>query len=276
MKKGLLWVMVAAPLVFGACGANIDDGTGMNAEPASGEDAVLGGEASAVAIAGGGSLATDNMNSAITEKLALKLEEQLNDMLANGELEIPEDEAEVAKDVRVGFDLFKGFTLIVQDEAVPFAGGEMLLNGQLSVKLRLRGAGTIALEMNGELISTLQDVKREGDVEGIPYSLALNGDNKLGIDGAFSVTIKKWKVSAMSAELTSGIKESDVKAIGTVGDRSVVGAVDMMDVSIQVKYPDILKAPKDIDIICNGEISISVNENVISSCTLAEECNACK
>jgi hypothetical protein len=146
----------------------------------------------------------------------------------------------------------------------------------LYVKLRLKAAGTIALEMSGELISTLNGVQREGDAEGIPYSLALNGDNKLGIDGAFSVTIKKWKVSAMSAELTAAIKESDVKAIGTVGDRSVVGAVDMMDVSITVAYPDILRAPKNIDIICNGEISVSVNDNVISSCALAEECNACK
>lgn len=284
MKKVLVSMLGAVSMALAGCGGtSLDGGTASNTTTG---NELSDGQIAGVVISGTGTSgevaneAQADLNAEVAKVLASKVEEEINaelqDPAFQAELENATDESGTEKDVRVGLGT-RGLSIFIEDEAIPFAGGSMLLNGDVGLKLRIRSGLRIDVVASGELIAELQNVQREGTIRDIPYVLELNGKNKMGIDGTFSVTVKLWsfKVSAMSAEIVSGIKESDVVAVGTIGERTVTGTVDMMDVQLKLSNGNIIKNPGDFKIACSGDIVTMINDNVVASCKLAETCLSC-
>lgn len=220
-----------------------------------------------------------DMNAAIAKAVADKVEAEINAGLENGDFDqaIAEaDESEgIDKSFRVGFGT-RGLTVFMEDEQVPFAGGQMLLEGQIGLRLKFKLGGKIDIVASGELVAELQNVERTGYIREIPYELSLNGANKMELSGTFGLTFKGFKVQSMSLDLNSGITDSDVVASGTVGDKTVVGSVDMVNVGIRMYNADILHTPKANALTCSGSISTKINDDVIGLCEIAEGCLGCK
>ena len=278
-KKVLLSVIAIAPLAVAGCGTGVTDDLTEGAAGTSGE-----GEAVAVAIAGGGSelageaseefasSAQADMNAAVAQVLSTKIEAAVNEELARMEAE---EGVDASKDLRVGLGE-RGLTLFVDNEIIPFAGGTMALNGELGLKLRFPSFSEIQLVVGGGMMSTLDGVVRAGEVRGIPYELTLAGDSDMRMDGKFTMKIKSWKVSGMSANLTSAIVDSNVTATGMIADREAVGTVDMVNVSVKLANPDVLKNPGAFSAACTGTMATSVNGNVFASCDIDAACRGCK
>lgn len=280
MKKLILSLLAGIPLAIAGCGGASD---------LTGSDEVTDGEIMAVALTGSGASGTEevtveaqaDMNAQIMGTVSKKIAEQLDAEMESEEFRLAYEQAEaeaasdLTKDVSVGISL-KGLVISISDEELAFAGGSMLLNGDLTAKLKFRGRGTLALEIAGELTSELRNIERSGFIKDIPYSLSLEGTNVLGLDGALAVTIKNWKVSALTADFKAGVVESNVIAMGSIADKQVVGAVDMSDVAIALTNPDVLKHPEAFTAACSGEISTKVNDNVVAACTMDPSCLACK
>ncbi len=280
MKKLILSLLAGIPLAIAGCGGASD---------LTGSDETTDGEIMAVALTGSGTSGAEevaagaqaDMNAQIMGAVSKKIAEQLDAEMESEEFRLAFEQAEaeaasdVSKDVSVGISL-KGLIVSISDEELAFAGGSMLLNGDLTAKLKLRGRGTLALEIAGELTSELKNIERSGFIKDIPYSLSLEGTNVLGLDGALAVTIKNWKVSALTADFKAGVVESNVIARGSIADKQVVGAVDMSDVAIALTNPDVLKHPEAFTAACSGEISTKVNDNVVAACTMDPSCLACK
>lgn len=278
MKKLILSLLAGVPLIITGCGS---------AENLTGTEEQNDGEIMAVALTGAGSTdeamaeAEADINAQMMGKVSQKVEEYLNDEMQTEEFQLAFEQAQSelaaspSKDVSVGISL-KGLVVKMTDEVIPFANGSMLLNGDLSVKLKIRAGGKLALETSGELQAELQGVERSGLINGIPYFLSLDGSNILGIDGALTVTIKSWKIASMSADFTAAIEESNVTATGTIDNKSVVGKVDLSDVSIALSNPDVLHAPKNFSAACSGIISTTVNDKLVAGCTMEPSCKACK
>lgn len=270
MKTGIVFIVISLFMVVAACGSNTS-GTAMSEE-----------QATSLIMTGTGAQG-DDLNSEITKAIAQKVEEELNANLEDPELQAALAEAEteaeegydIQKDVRVGFGS-KGLTVFIEDEEIPFAGGSMLLNGEVGLRLRIKAGWRIDVVASGELTSLLKDVKRVGTVEGLPYSLSLDGSNKMNIDGTFSVVIKSWKIKSMTADIVSKITQSNVIATGTIADKGVTGTVNMMDVGLRIANPDILKDADNFSVKCFGDIETLINGSVISSCALAESCLSCQ
>jgi hypothetical protein len=283
MNKWLFAFVAGVPLAIAGCGGNLG-------EMAEGKgESPMENEALAVAVVGGASTmegsgevtgqAQSDMNAKILESVASKVEELLNAEMENEEFrdEILQAEAQasVSKDVKVSLG-FKGLRVDIIDEIIPFAGGTMTLNGDVALKLRYTGGGTIALEADGELLSDLDGVERAGVIRDIPYYLSLQGSNVMGMDGAFKVTISKWKVSNLSADFTISIINSDVTAKGIIDDKSVVGSVNFVDMSIGLTNANLLKNPQDFNVECTGTIETLINEDPVVSCTIDPSCKGCE
>lgn len=280
IKKTLLSVL-AAPLVMIGCGSGTD---GVTTETGSNEKA--DGEVVAVALLSSGYDKADdaaevtseveaNMNAAIAKNISEKVEGQLNTMLENGEIEM-EDEDGMTKDINAGFNFKRGFFLDIVDERLPFAGGEMVLNGGVDLTIKYLGGGKLALVASGTLTSGLEGVEKAGVIKDLPYSLTLEGSNQMELNGSFAVTIKRWKVSAMSADITSNVVGSDVTATGTISDRSVTAAVNMMDLSLSIANPNILQNASAFTVKCSGDITFDMGNQTLASCTIAETCLSCE
>ncbi len=281
MNRTVTLLVVTGVLALSGCG-------GGSVASDEGGVAMAGNDAVAIAVTGS-SDATDeaqeeeiaqaDMNARIMEAVASKVEEELNAELAaaqeSGELTEEDIEASPEKAVGVGLSL-KGLTVNIVDERIPFAGGRMVLNGQLGVKLKLRGFGQIALETNGNLISKLEGVQRTGTIREIPYSLALNGTSTMEVRGAFVATVQFWKVKSLAAEFRSAIVDSDVVATGTVGTEGATGSVEMADVAIELTNADILHQPKAFTTECSGRIETRLNDNMVAGCTIDASCRACR
>lgn len=273
-KKRLLAV-IAAPLIFIGCGSSTGGITG----GASNNGATNDGEVVATALLGGDAETTgDNMNAAIAENLSQKVEEQLNLMLENGDINMDQIETEysASKAINGGFNLKRGFFLDIVDEAIPFAGGQMILNGTVNLSLKYMGGSKLGLVATGDLTSKLQDVQKTGYVAELPYTLALNGTTDLGLTGTFSVTIKWFKVTSMSADIKAAVESSDVIAHGDIDGRAVDATVDLVNLSIGIANADILHAPKAFVVSCTGDMSFKVNDNEIAACKMASACNKCE
>ncbi|MBT3180902.1 MAG: hypothetical protein HN337_00165 [Deltaproteobacteria bacterium] len=284
MRKTFMAVMASLPIMVVGCGS----GSGDLGEMDTGD--YTEGEIMAVALTGGAaSDATEeadlaeetqsDMNVKAMEVVSQRIEEELSLYLEDEDfrsaLEEAQLEADASKDVSVQFG-WKGLKVAIEDEEVPFAGGSMILNGDLGLKLRLRSRNEIALEADGELSSMLQGVERSGEVRGMPYYLSLDGVTQMDVDASFAVTIKRWKIRSMTANFDAAIVGSDVTATGSIADRSVTGSVDMVDVGISLFNDDILAHPKDFDIECSGVIETSVNGEVLAACEISQSCNGCK
>lgn len=281
IKRTLLSVL-AAPLVMIGCGGGSD---GITTDTSSNENA--DGEVMAVALLSGSgyekaddtaqatSEAEANMNAAIVKNISEKVESQLNTMLENGEIEM-DDETGMTKDINAGFNFKRGFFLDVVDERLPFAGGEMALNGGVDLTIKYLGGGKLALVATGTLTSALEGVEKSGVIKELPYSLVLEGSNQMKLDGSFAVTIKRWKVSNMSADLTSYVVDSDVTATGTISDRSVTAAVNMMDLSLSISNPNILQNASAFTVKCSGDITFDMGNQTLASCKIAETCLFCE
>ncbi len=284
MKKTIYALFASLPMVVVGCGTGTD-GIQSTEGSAMGE-----GEVMAVALTGSGrsgesedgSFAEEtqaDVNAKIMEAVSVKIEEELNMMLEDeeflAELEEAELEAGAAKDVSVKLGL-KGLTVSIRDEAIPFAGGALMLNGDIGLKLALRSRGTIAIEATGDLTADMDKVTREGEIKGIPYSLSLEGRNYMDMEGSIAVEIKSFKIKNMSADFRAGIVNSDVTATGTIADKSVTGSVDMVDVAIRLANADVLKNPGNFSVTCSGAIETSLNDNVVASCEIDDDCLGCK
>lgn len=281
MKKVIMSLMGTAALIFGGCGGSLD---GTNLGDASNNGTTTEDQVAGLVITGSGIIgdaadeAQADLNAQVTKAIADQIESEINAQLEDEEFQAElaaADDPELAKDVRVGLGI-RGITVFIEDESVPFAGGEMLLNAEVGLKLKFRPGFRIDVVASGEMTSELVDVQREGYIEGFPYSLALNGTNKMSLDGMFSITIKNWKVSAMQANLASKIVASNVEAVGEIADKGVRGSVDMMDVGLTITNPDVLKRPGDFTIKCSGDIEARINDRAIALCSLAETCLSCK
>lgn len=283
MKRTLLCLLGVVAFVAAGCGST-SEGTLGGADNSAGE--VSEGQLAGIIMTGSGSSGAvvdesqADLNAQISKALSQRVEEELNAQLKDPEIQAELAAAEdagtdISKDVRVGLGS-KGITVFIEDEELPFAGGTMILNGEMGLKLRFRPGFKIDVVASGELTSELKDVQRAGETGGLPYVLALNGSNKMSLDGVFSVTIKKWKVSDMSAELISKIVASDVKAEGSIAGRAVAGTVNMMDVGLQISNPKILSDPDNFAIQCSGNIEAKINDKTIGVCKLAPTCLSCE
>lgn len=288
MKKTLFAFVAGIPLMIAGCGGNLGDlGGSEGTSPAENEAMAValigsGGESVVGDVEGSEGVtgqAQADMNAKILESVALKVEERLNEEMESEEFrnEIlnAEDEASVSKDISVGFGL-KGLSVYIEDEEVPFAGGTMMLNGEMGLRLRYLGGGELALEADGELLSDLDGVERAGYIREIPYYLSLDGTNYMGMEGSFRIKIKRWRVKSMSADFTASIISSDVTATGSIADKSVVGTVDLVDMSINLSNDNLLTDAKNFDVTCTGSIETSVNDEVLAACTVDPSCKSCK
>ncbi len=281
MKKVLMSLVSMTALVIAGCGSGMN-GAGFGDESNNGsttEEQVAGLVITGSGLIGDGADESQaDLNAQLTKAIAEQVESEINAQLEDEEFQAElaaADDPELAKDVRVGLGI-RGITVFIEDESVPFAGGEMLLNAEVGLKLKFRPGFRIDVVASGEMTSELVDVQRAGYIEGFPYSLALNGTNKMSLDGMFSITIKNWKVSAMQANLSSKIVASNVEAVGEIAEKEVRGSVDMMDVGLAITNPDVLKRPGDFTIKCTGDIETRINDRTIGLCKLAETCLSCQ
>ena len=286
MKKFLCLVSLVLPLALFGCSSSggLGDGSNDSAADTTSEAGITGVAITGVGLTGeveGESEA--DMNSAVAKAVAAKVEEELNAQLESGAFdedmlaaeEAGDESADATKSFRVGLGS-RGITVYMDDEKIPFAGGQMLLDGEIGLRLKFKIGGKIEIVASGQLTSELQNVLRDGFIKDIPYSLSLSGANKLDLNGTFGITVKWFKVSAMSMDLRSSIVDSSVVATGTVADRSVEGTVDMVNVGIRLVNTDILHSPKANSLSCSGSISTKINDNVLGLCDISESCLGCK
>lgn len=279
MKKILRLFALILPLIAMGCGST---GNSTNeSESQSPEDASITG----LVITGAGltgdigNEAEADMNVALAKAVADKVESEINAGLESGDFDqamLEADEDSVAnKDFRVGLGT-RGITVFMVNEKVPFAGGEMLLNGEIGLTLKFKIGSRIDIIASGELTSELQNIERSGYIKDVPYELSLNGSNKMELSGTFGLSFKGFKVKSMSLDLASTITDSDVVATGTVGEQTVVGTVDMVNVGIQMHNADILHTPKANELTCSGNISTEINDHTIGLCEVSENCLGCE
>ena len=282
MKKIILSTLAVVPFMIAGCGGNIDD-TGAKTENDAVALAVTGGTAGDATESNAvGAEMQQAANAKVAEVVSKKVEEEVNAFLeeaeANGELDamVEEDLAAGAeKDITVGLG-GRGLSVFITDEVVPFAGGTMALDGEVGLKLRFNSWSSISLVASGELSSSLDGVESNGDVKGIPYSFSLHGSSDLDMSGAFTAKIKRFRIKSMQANLTMAIVDSDVTATGAVGDRSVSGTVDMVDVALSIMNDDVLSQPEAFSIECRGRVETAVNDDTVAVCELDESCRGCK
>lgn len=278
VKKALLSAIAIVPIAVAGCGTA---GTGDLTDDSSA--ASTGGEAVAVAVAGGGLAeevggemvegAQADMNAAMLNVISEKVEAAVNEELAKMEAE--EGSADLSKEISVGLGE-RGLTLFIEDEIIPFAGGTMAMDGEVGLRLRFNGLSSISIVASGTLTSALDGVERAGEVRGVPYSLTLAGASEMKMDGAFTVKIKRWKVDSMAADFSSRIVGSDVVATGVVDGHSVAGSVDMVNVAVRLTNGDILRQPGAFAVSCTGMMATRINGNVFASCDIDESCRGCK
>ncbi len=272
--------VISAVLFAAGCGTAGGDLSDIDSEGASGTDndvlvsTLVGGADSDDAEA----TAEEGMNAAIAKNLSDKVEAELNRMLDDGELDVDELDAEfqASKAINAGFNFKKGLFLEIVDEAVPFAGGEMLLNGGVNLTLRYLGGSRLAIVADGELSATLDGVEQVGVIRDLPYRLALSGSNTMDVNGSFSVTIKSFRVKEMGADLTARVVDSNVTATGEIAEKAISAKVDMMDVSIAIANHAIMTAPKAFSIECSGEVTFDLGNKELASCVISPTCRKCE
>ena len=276
MKRIILPALLAVSIGSVGCGSGLK---GTPTTTGTQDD----GEIATLVMVGGGETTTEaaetemNMNYRIAEVVAEKVRNELDAQLESGDLSslVDQDGALLSeKDIRFGLGN-RGLSVFIEDEEVPFAGGTMILNGEVGLKLKIHGFRKLELIASGQLTSELDGVERSGAIKDIPYTLALYGDNTMEMEGSFLIGIKRWKVNEMSASLKSSIVESDVTAVGSIADRIVSGSVDMVDVAVTMSMEDLLNQPKNVKISCEGYIATSMNENELAECEIASSCLAC-
>jgi hypothetical protein len=282
MKKIFLSTLAIVPLMIAGCGGSVGE-TGANTENDAVAVAVTGGTGEEATESGAvGAEMQQAANAKVVQMVSKKVEEEVNAFLeeaeANGELEAMVEEdlaAGTSKDITVGLG-GRGLSVFITDEVVPFAGGTMALDGEVGLKLRFNSWSSISLVASGELSSALEGVESNGDVRGIPYSFALQGSSDLDMSGAFTAKFRRFRIKSMKADLSMAIVESDVTATGSVGDKSVSGTVDMVDVALSLINEDVLNHPEAFSIECRGRVETAVNDDTIAVCELDPSCRGCK
>lgn len=206
-----------------------------------------------------------DMNALIMEAVSTRVEKALdtflNDVKRNGILlEDLTDEAK--RDIDVGSDL-RGFTVFIDNVTIPITGGSLTLNGDLGIKVHYLGHELLSLETTGELTTGLVHVVRKGVVSRIPYALTLDGSNRIDLNGSFVAKIRRWKTRSMNADLSAAIVESDVTAMGSIGDRTIQGSVDSMNVLYTIESEDIVRHPSNLRVVCTGDIEARINGELV-------------
>ena len=128
MKRGCVTTAMILMLALSGCG-----GTGAFTS----EEDVTDNEILSVNFTDGYALlisdmeVSDGMNASIAKAVSEKVKNELEEQLANGDLDEfllengDDEDLATSKDISAGFDFRKGFFVIMQDERVQFAGGEL-------------------------------------------------------------------------------------------------------------------------------------------------------